>query len=263
VNSPQPASESPSTPFSDLPDQPESESPAEEISPELEEHRPRAFRVSRILDEYHGRPLWYPRRDPLSELVLTFLSQATSDTNSHRAFASLRERFPTWAEVADAPASKVVDAIRSGGLANQKAPRIQAVLREVFEAEGEYSLDRLHGLPTEAALEYLRRFHGVGPKTRACVLMFSMGRPVLPVDTHVHRVTSRLRLIPPRTPADRAHDLLQALIPPYETYAFHVRFIRHGRRVCHAQRPECHVCPLLEHCPEGRTRLGLSFDEEQ
>lgn len=228
---------------------------------EQRELREKALRVSRILDDFYGRPLWYERRDPLSELVLTFLSQATSDTNSHRAFESLRERFPTWAEVADAPIEAVVDAILSGGLANQKAPRIQAVLKEVYESEGIYSLDRLHGLSSEDAASYLRQFHGVGPKTLACVLLFSMGRPVLPVDTHVHRVTSRLDLVPPRTSAARAHALLQALIPPHETYAFHVRFIRHGRRICHAQRPECPACPLLEECPEGRSRLGLSFEE--
>ncbi|MBW3622167.1 MAG: endonuclease III [Armatimonadetes bacterium] len=223
----------------------------------------KALRVSRILDDFYGRPLWYERRDPLSELVLTFLSQATSDTNSHRAFESLRSRFPDWAEVAEAPTEAVVDAIRSGGLANQKAPRIQAVLREIHSTEGEYSLDRLHGFSTEDAVVYLKQFHGVGPKTLACVLLFSMGRPVLPVDTHVHRVTTRLRLVPPRTSADRAHSLLQTLIPPYETYAFHVRFIRHGRRICHSQKPECPVCPLLEECPEGQRRLGLSFDEEE
>ena len=220
--------------------------------------REKALRVSRTLDEAYGRPLWYYRRDPLSEIVLTILSQATSDTNSHRAFAALRERFPDWASVVDAPAGAVADAIRSGGLADQKAPRIQAILREIDSAEGAYSLDRLHGLTTEDVVAYLRRFHGVGPKTVACVLMFGMGRPVLPVDTHVHRVTTRLALIPPKTTADRAHTLLQELIPPYETYAFHVRFIRHGRRVCHAQRLECPACPLLPECPEGQRRFGVN-----
>jgi endonuclease-3 len=220
----------------------------------------KALRVSRILDEAYGRPLWYYRRDPLSELVLTYLSQATSDTNSNRAFESLQARFPTWREVAEAATEDVADAIRSGGLANQKAPRIQAALQEIYRKEGIYSLDRLHGLSTEDALDYLRGFHGVGPKTIACVMMFSLGRAVLPVDTHVHRVTKRLGLIPPKAGADRAHDLLQALIPPYETYAFHVRFIRHGRKICHAQRPDCPACPILSLCPEGRGRLGLAFE---
>jgi endonuclease-3 len=220
----------------------------------------KVLRVSRILDEAYGRPLWYYRRDPLSELVLTYLSQATSDTNSNRAFESLQARFPTWREVAEAATEDVADAIRSGGLANQKAPRIQAALQEIYRKEGIYSLDRLHGLSTEDALDYLRGFHGVGPKTIACVMMFSLGRAVLPVDTHVHRVTKRLGLIPPKAGADRAHDLLQTLIPPYETYAFHVRFIRHGRKICHAQRPDCPACPILSLCPEGRGRLGLAFE---
>ena len=228
--------------------------PEESLDP-LHKLKAKAFRISRILDSAYGRPLWYRRRDPLSELVLTFLSQATNDNNSHRAFESLRERFSTWEEVAAAPTAAVADAIRSGGLADQKAPRIQTALREIIAMEGVCSLDRLHGLPTEEAVAYLSRFHGVGPKTVACVLLFSMGRAVLPVDTHVHRVTSRLGLVPPRTSANRAHDLLQALIPPYETYSFHVRFIRHGRRVCHAQRPDCPNCPLLPECPTGQSRM--------
>lgn len=227
------------------------------------ELKAKALRVSRILDEAYGRPLWYYRRDPLSELVLTYLSQATSDTNSHRAFESLKERFPDWESVAEASTALVADAIRSGGLANQKAPRIQAALKEVYRAEGEYSLDRLHGLTTEEGVAYLKRFFGAGPKTIACVMLFSLGRPVLPVDTHVHRVTLRLGLVPKKTTADQAHARLQALIPPHETYAFHVRFIRHGRRICHAQRPECPVCPLLEECPEGQGRLGLIFQGEE
>ena len=176
------------------------------------------------------------------------LSQATSDLNSGRAFDSLRRAFPTWEAVADARLEAVIDAIHAGGLARQKAPRIQRMLQEVHAREGAWSLDRLHDLSNEEAVAYLREFEGVGPKTAACVMMFSLGRPVLPVDTHVHRVSMRLGLIPKTASADRAHALLQALIPPHETYAFHVRFIRHGRRICHAQRPNCPECPLNEVC---------------
>ena len=201
------------------------------------------------LAKCHGRPRRPRRLDPLSELVYTILSQNTSDTNSQRAFQSLTGRFPTWAKVARADTADVADAIRSGGLANVKAPRIQAILREIRSRRGKLSLDYLADLPTHEARAELAAFDGVGPKTVACVLLFSCAMPVLPVDTHVHRVALRLGLIPPRTGAAKAHELLEAIVPARQVLAFHMLLIRHGRVVCHARRPECAGCVLAGRCP--------------
>jgi endonuclease-3 len=218
--------------------------------------RQKALRVEAILDETYGRPAWSRRLEPLDELILTVLSQHTSDVNSGRAFAELKARFSTWAQVEEAPTSLVADAIRSAGLAETKAPRIQEILREVRQREGHHSLSRLEEMPTEEARVYLRSLKGVGPKTAACVLIFSLGRPVMPVDTHVHRVSTRLGLIPTGTTADAAHDLLQGLFPQESIYAVHINLIRHGRQVCHARNPECVGCPLLPECPFGQARLA-------
>lgn len=201
------------------------------------------------LDEAYGPLTWRSHGDPLGALVLTILSQHTSDRNSERAYDTLRRRFPSWEDVRDAPAGEVADAIRCGGLADAKAPRIQTVLREISQRTGGApSLDFLRETPTEEAKEYLRSFHGVGPKTAACVLMFALVRPVLPVDTHVFRVSHRLGLIEKRLGEARAHDALASLVPAERVYAFHVHMIRHGRRVCTAQRPRCSVCALRACC---------------
>lgn len=203
----------------------------------------------RLLDHYGPPP---PRAglDPLSELVLTILSQHTSDRNSERAFASLRARFPTWEAVRDADVAEVAAAIQSGGLAWQKAPRIQRILRELGEKHGELSLDFLRELPLEEARAYLTGLDGVGPKTAACVLLFACGLPALPVDTHVHRVSRRLGLIGPRESAERAHALLEAMVPAELVYPFHMNLIRHGREICKAPRPRCAACPLADLCPK-------------
>jgi endonuclease-3 len=207
--------------------------------------------VCERLDAAYGILTWRSHGEPLGTLVMTILSQNTSDTNSERAFDSLRRRFPTWDAVRDAPVADIADAIRCGGLADAKAPRIQAVLREIHRRNhgaAPIDLDFLRDLPTPAAKEYLNSFHGVGPKTTACVLMFSLGRPVLPVDTHVFRVSHRLGLIPQRLGEAKAHDALQAMLPDDRVYPFHVHMIRHGRRVCTAQRPRCGACVLRERC---------------
>jgi endonuclease-3 len=170
--------------------------------------------VHRRLERRFG-PLSPPRRsDPLEELVLTVLSQHTSDVNAGRAFDSLRRRFPTWEAVARAPEGQVADAIRSGGLANVKAPRIRAILRDIYDREGRYDLSCLRELSDADAAAYLSSLNGVGPKTAAIVLAFSLGRNALAVDTHVHRVARRLGLIPPKATAERAHKILEDLVPP-------------------------------------------------
>ncbi len=188
--------------------------------------------------------------------MFTILSQNTSDTNSERAFASLRERFPTWEALASARPSQVAAAIRSGGLANVKAPRILAILREIRRREGGLDLSWMGDAPDGEIDEYLSSLPGVGPKTVACVLAFSLGRPAIPVDTHVHRVATRLGFIPPGMPAVRAHAELKEVVPPGMRVTMHVGLIRHGRTICKAGRPRCEECPLADLCPTAPSVLG-------
>ena len=204
--------------------------------------------VFRILAEVYGQPLWRSHGPPLDELIYTILSQATADVNTARAYAELTARFPDWPSVMDAPTEAVSAAIRSAGLSNLKGPRIQNALRHILRERGELSLDFLADLPLDEALAWLTAIDGVGPKTAAIVLLFSLGRPAFPVDTHVHRVSLRLGLLPPRTNAVKAHDLLAALGPPPTYYAMHINLIRHGREICRARTPLCHICPLPDLC---------------
>ena len=214
--------------------------------------------IHRRLRRAHG-PLDPPRkRDPLEELVLTILSQNTSDVNRDRAFEALRRRFPTWEEVADAPTAELREAIRPGGLANTKAPRIQQVLGEIRAREGRLDLAWMRKAPDEEIEEYLLGLPGVGRKTVACVLAFALERPALPVDTHVHRVAGRLGLLPARATADRAHETLRSLVPAMLRVPLHVALIRHGRAVCKAGVPRCEICPLADLCPSAATFLGAA-----
>lgn len=219
--------------------------------------------VEEQLEKLYGRPQWKPRLPPLEELILTILTQHTNDKNAWRAYENLRRAYSSWEEVVQAPIEELEEVIRTGGLAQQKALRIQGVLKEIFQREEAYSLERLSRMTTEEGKKYLTSLKGVGPKTAAVVLGFSLGHPVIPVDTHVHRVSLRLGLIPPKTSANKAHDLLEAIVPPEDAYAFHVKMIRHGREVCHAHRPQCPQCPLLSRCPEGQKRFkGLAERKE-
>ena len=210
----------------------------------------RAIR-DRLRREY-GRPVLRPHRGPLDELVLTVLSQNTNDRNRDVAYTRLRERFPSWAEVREAPVSEIEDAIRPGGLAPTKAVRI----KQILEAVGEDDLAWMEEAPLEEARDYLCDLPGVGRKTAACVLLFSYGRPEVPVDTHVYRVGTRLGLWPERTSPERAHDEMLRLVDPEDAYEIHVLLIRHGRRTCTARNPACAACPLKRMCPEGRRRLA-------
>jgi len=208
------------------------------------------------LGERYDHPRWSePRLDAMSELVLTILSQNTSDTNSARAFDLLRTAYPDWDAVLAAPTDELADVIRPGGLANIKAGRIQRVLAEVRDATvtAPYDLSFLGTLLLEEAKAWLATLPGIGPKTAAIVLLFGFGRPALPVDTHVFRVATRLGLLPPGTDVVRAHSLLEASLEPDEVYPFHVELIRHGREVCHARRPACEACPLTDVCVYFRT----------
>jgi endonuclease-3 len=206
--------------------------------------------VYRRLVAVYGVPEWQPTGDALGELIGTILSQHTSDVNSERAYRQLVAAFPIWEAVRDAPEEAVAAAIRPGGLANIKAARIQQVLRALTEWLGgaPLTLDALDAMDIEEAQAYLRRLPGVGPKTAACVLLFALGRPAFPVDTHVWRVVRRIGLIGPRVSADAAHVVLGLAIPPEWRYTLHVNLIRHGRSVCHAQRPACERCVLRSLC---------------
>jgi endonuclease-3 len=220
----------------------------------LDEHEVVSYTPGEIIERLaglYGRPEWRPHGDAVAELVLTLLSQNTADTNSGRAFSRLLQRFPTWQEILEAPLAEVEDAIRPGGLAPTKAPRLQAILREVSSRAGGFDLRLLHDLPADQAREWLRSLPAVGPKTAACVLLFALGLPGLPVDTHVHRVAIRLGLVPEKMPPDKAQDLLESLVPAADHYIFHVLLIRHGRHTCSARSPACGRCPLLAGCPAG------------
>jgi endonuclease-3 len=214
-------------------------------------------RVYELLVQTYGEPKNVPDYDPLGGLVGTILSQHTSDTNSDRAYKQLVATFPTWEDVRDAPTDKIVESIKCGGLANIKSVRIQDVLHTLTEQQqeqgetkplAEFLYDELASRSTEEAWRYLRELPGVGPKTAACVLMFNLNRPAFPIDTHVHRVSKRLGLIGARISAEQAHNIFDKMIPSEWVYPLHVNLIRHGRRICHAQRPKCNLCPLFSEC---------------
>ena len=184
----------------------------------------------------------------MDELVSTILSQNTNDVNRDRAFDSLRAKFPTWEQVRDADTDEVIEAVRVAGLANQKGPRIQNVLREITEERGSLDLSFLSDIPLEEARDWLTKFKGVGPKTAAIVLCFSLNRPAFPVDTHVYRVTGRIGLRPEKISVERAHPYLEEVFPPETYYAAHLNIIRLGREVCGARKPNCPVCPVYDLC---------------
>jgi endonuclease-3 len=217
---------------------------------------PSAALVLARLRKHYGAPAPRPPNDPLAELVQTILSQHTSDVNTDRAFASLWSTFGSWEAIRTAPVGRVADAIRSGGLAEVKAPRIVGVLEAIRRDRGELSLDFLRDLDVEEGRRYLTALGGVGPKTAACVLLFACDKPALPVDTHVFRVSRRLGLIGPRAGVAQAHRALEAIVPPAEDYAFHMLLIRHGRETCKALRPRCPTCPLDDVCPKVGVERG-------
>jgi endonuclease-3 len=219
----------------------------------MEQHTTDPDLLRSIFDRLHDRygPFHLiPSETPIDELIATILSQHTSDVNTARAFASLRARFREWDAVVAAPVEEVAESIRSGGLSNIKAPRIQAVLREVETRIGGFDLRFLQSMPIGEAREWLTTLPGVGPKTAACVLLFSLGMPALPVDTHVHRVAVRIGLVPEGTPAERTWQPLEAALggTGQEVYALHMSLILHGRRTCTARRPRCGECPVMDDC---------------
>ena len=240
----------------------------------LERYRPGLVPfVLETLATTYGRPTWQRRLDPTSELILTILTQNSADINAEVAFEALRARYPgggevqahnpgagwggdglpdgtapDWAGVEYAPLPELVDTIRPGGLANQKAPRIQATLRHVREERGDYSLEFLGTMSALDARDWLTRIDGIGKKTASVLLLFSFGLPLMPVDRHVERVAQRVGLIGPKVTADDAHDLFLGMLEPDQMYEAHVNLIQHGRKVCHAQRPDHAACPFFRRC---------------
>ncbi|MFM9043976.1 MAG: endonuclease III domain-containing protein [bacterium] len=217
--------------------------------------RPSAKRVRALRDrlrEIYGRPVNQPHGDPVAELVRTILSQNTNDRNRDVAFDRLVERFPTWEEVRDAPTRQVESALKPGGLARTKAPRIQEVLKRIGDPP---DLEWLREAPRDEAVEWLCDLPGVGRKTAACVLIFTWDLPEMPVDTHVHRVGGRLGLFKPNASFDEAHDEMLAITPPADAYEFHINLIRHGRAICRP-KPKCDECGLSRMCPWRRARTA-------
>ena len=206
--------------------------------------------IERRLEVMYGPRMLTASDDPVSGLVGTILSQNTSDVNTNRTYASLRNDFPTWQEVIDADTDDVREAIRMGGLSNIKAPRIQAALQSIIDRCGELDLDFLKDMSDEEAMTWLTDLKGIGPKTAACVLLFSLGMPAMPVDTHVARVMTRLGVLPDRTSSITKQRILESLIGPDadRVYAVHVETITHGRETCKARRPLCEQCDLASLC---------------
>lgn len=207
-----------------------------------------AIKIHQALVEEFGLPDWRPHLSPVGELVSTILSQNTNDTNRDAAYDSLRERFPTWEQVRDASEEQVIDAIRTAGLANQKGPAIQNALRAISEERGAIELDFLSTLSAHEASAWLVKLKGVGPKTAAIVLLFSLNMPAFPVDTHVFRVTGRLGIRPEGMSANKAHQYLAEQFPPETYYPVHLNLIRLGREICKARKPLCISCPLKGMC---------------
>ena len=208
----------------------------------------RAEKIHQRLLAVYGQPIWRNPLPPVDELVSTILSQNTNDVNRDRAFESLRQRFPSWEEVRDAEPDQVIQAIRTAGLANQKGPRIQEALRSISDQDGKIDLNFLAEYSPEEVHQKLVSFKGVGPKTAAIVMLFSLGMPAFPVDTHIYRVTGRLGLRPEKMNVERAHEHLGRLFPPDSYYAIHLNIIRLGREICHSRQPNCSLCPLTGLC---------------
>jgi endonuclease-3 len=234
--------------------------------------RNKAVKIADILEEFLGRPALSGRRSkPLDTLIATLLSQNTNDRNSHQAWLNLKRQFPRWKDVASAPVRQIARTIEVGGLKNQKAQRIKKILEIVRKDAGRYDLGFLKGKTNEEVIAYLTTMKGVGMKTAACVLVFSMGRDVFPVDTHIHRICNRLGLVIARS-AEQTFEQMQAIVPPRRAYSFHVNLIRFGRKVCRSQNPLCGACTLYDRCtfpekehhaaksPPGSGRSGTNPD---
>jgi endonuclease-3 len=207
------------------------------------------MRLSHILKQEYGEISWYPRRDPINELVYTILSQHTSDINSERAFDQLITHFITIEAISNADVLEIEECIKTAGLHKIKAVRIKEVLNIINNMTGGFDLSFLAEMPLQTAKNWLKSLPGIGPKTAAIVLCFSFGMPAMPVDTHIYRVSRRLGLIDLKTSVDKAHDLMEKIVAPDEIFPFHMYLIKHGRKICKALKPRCNDCIVASKCP--------------
>lgn len=220
------------------------------------QRRAKTLRIAKRLERLLGVPQQARSLpSPLEMLVATILSQNTNDKNSHRAYTNLKKKFPRWEDVAAAPRRSILAAIKEGGMANQKSARIKETLAAVKQRYGKYNLSALHSMTNDEVLEQLTLLKGVGFKTASCVLLFSMGRDVFPVDTHVHRLCNRLGLVPPTNTPEKTFELMKTVVPRGRGYSFHTNLIRFGRKICRSAHPACDSCPLYDECVfEGKKR---------
>jgi len=215
----------------------------------METEKQRVAEIAARLHSHFGEPERPRKLSVLDVLIETILSQNTNDRNRDVAFRRLRERFPQWETLLEAPVSEVEEAIRPAGLAQQKAPRIKEVLQWAQENFGTLNLDFLCAWPVEETRQTLTRLNGVGIKTASVVLMLACQKDVFPVDTHIHRIARRLQLIPEKTTAEKAHATLAPLIPKGQAFALHINLLKLGRTICRARNPRCAICPLRDLCP--------------
>lgn len=223
---------------------------------EQEHDTPWALDVYQRMGEMYGIREWYRRREPLHELISTILSHRTNGANEDKAFDQLWARFGSWEAIADAPAAMIAVEIAPSNFAEAKAPRIKAVLQRIIAERGAASIDFLDAMPVDDAMAWLTALPGVGPKTATLVLLFCFRKPVLPVDTHLHRVSGRIGLIGPRASAEQAHDILLALLPHDADllWNFHHNMLKHGQQICVWNMPRCERCALRPICAYGQER---------
>lgn len=225
-----------------------------EFIEKIKEEKPFGYIVQNLENTF-GEPQAAAKSDPLAMLIEIVLSQATSDANSRRTFENLRKRFKNWEAVLAADETEIADAIRLGGLANQKAKVIKNLLRQIKETHKSLSLRFLDKISDEEAREFLLKFRGIGPKTVACTLLFALHKEVFPLDTHIFRILKRMGILPARISDANAHRLLDELAPPGKFYSLHVNLIRLGRKICRPREPLCEQCPLIEYCDYGLTQI--------
>lgn len=226
----------------------------EKLISEIKEEKPFEY-ITQNLETTFGEPLLRSKSDPLSMLINIILSQATTDVLSHKTFENLKKTFKTWEEAAKAGENEIADAIRLGGLANQKAKVIKNILGQIKEKHGTLSLKFLNKMTDEAARDYLLEFRGIGPKTVACTLLFALHKEIFPLDTHIFRILKRMGILPERISDEKAHKLLDDLVPKGKFYSLHVNLIRLGKKICRPREPLCEECPLIEYCDYGTSKI--------